>query len=109
MKIQANASGTRHIEITQEHIQTIDRYKLFQNLIDSNGIIDDNVLEKLKLNVRALLENGGSSDKALLSLCFDVVYHSDMKAFGLSNLLKVYQMITAEKEENECNNEEQAV
>lgn len=109
MKIQANASGTRQIEITQEHINTIDRYKLFQNLIDSNGIIDEDVLEKLKLNVRALLENGGSSDKALLDLCFDVVYHSNMKAFGLNNLLKTYQELTAEKEECECNPEEQNV
>lgn len=108
MKIQANASGTRQIEITQEHIQTINRYKLFQNLIDSNGIIDEDVLEKLKLNVRALLENGGSSDKALLNLCFDVVYNSDMKAFGLNNLLKIYQEMATE-EYCECNPEEQAV
>ena len=99
MKIQANASGTRQISITQEHIQTIRQYRLFQNLIDSNGIIDEAVLEKLKLNVRALLENGGNSDSGLLSLCFDVVYHSDMKAFGLNNLLTLYNENVNENEE----------
>lgn len=101
MKIQANASGTRQICITQEHIQTIRQYRLFQNLIDSNGIIDEAVLEKLKLNVRALLENGGNSDRGLLSLCFDVVYHSDMKAFGLNNLLTLYnENVNDNEEEN---------
>lgn len=105
MKIQANASGTRQISITQEHIQTIRQYRLFQNLIDSNGIIDEAVLEKLKLNVRALLENGGNSDRGLLSLCFDVVYHSDMKAFGLNNLLTLYnENVNENVNENEEEN-----
>ena len=99
MKIQANASGTRHISITPEHIQTIRQYRLFQNLTDSNGIVDENVLERLKLTIRALLENGGNADKNLLNLCFDVVYHSDMKAFGLNNLLTLYNENVNENEE----------
>jgi len=31
-----------------------------------------------------------STDKALLDLCFDVIYHKDMKALGLHNLILLY-------------------
>ena len=89
-KIQANVSGTRTIEITEEHLQTIDRYQLLSGLVDSNGYIDEQVLEKLKLNVRALLESESNNDKALLDLCLDVIYHSNMKALGLQRLVQLY-------------------
>lgn len=90
MTIQANSSGTRSIEITEEHLATIRKYSLLNGLIDSNGIVDESVLDKLKLNIRALLDSIGTSDKALLDLCFDVVYHKDMKALGLHNLIILY-------------------
>ena len=90
MTIQANSSGTRSIEITEEHLATIRKYSLLNGLIDSNGIVDESVLDKLKLNIRALLVSVGTSDKALLDLCFDVVYHKDMKALGLHNLIILY-------------------
>ena len=69
MKIQANHSGTRSIEVSTAHLQTIDRYSLLRNLIDSNGIIDESVLDKLKLNVRSILESESGNDKELLDLC----------------------------------------
>lgn len=90
MTIITNQSGTRSIEVTQEHIETIEKYGLFRNLIDSNGIVDESVLDKLRLNVRALLEQDGASDKALMDLCFDVIYHPNMKAIGLHNLILLY-------------------
>ena len=90
MTIQANSSGTRSIEITEEHLATIRKYSLLNGLIDSNGIVDESVLDKLKLNIRALLDSVGTSDRALLDLCFDVVYHKDMKALGLHNLIILY-------------------
>ena len=90
MTIQANSSGTRSIEITEEHLATIRKYSLLNGLIDSNGIVDESVLDKLKLNIRALLDSVGTRDKALLDLCFDVVYHKDMKALGLHNLIILY-------------------
>ena len=46
-KIQANQSGTRSIEISDKHLETIDKYQLMRNLVDSNGIIDEVVLDKL--------------------------------------------------------------
>ena len=52
--IQTNASGTRSMEISEENLQTIEKYALFQHLIDSNGIVDESVLDKLKLNIRSL-------------------------------------------------------
>ena len=89
-KIQANQSGTRSIELSDLHLETIDKYQLLRNLVDSNGIIDEGVLEKLKLNVRALLEADNCQDKALLDLCLDVIYNSNMKALGLHNLVLLY-------------------
>ena len=89
-KIQANQSGTRSIEVSDLHLETIDKYQLLRNLVDSNGIIDEGVLEKLKLNVRALLEADNCQDKALLDLWLDVIYNSNMKALGLHNLVLLY-------------------
>ncbi len=112
-KIQANQSGTRSIELTEEHLVTIDQYQLFRDLIDSTGYVDEQVLEKLKLNVRSLLEascpepvieqqSEGQEDKLtdeerlannkkrLLDLCLDVIYNQNMKAFGLQQLVVLF-------------------
>lgn len=88
--IQTNASGTRSMEISDAHLQTIEKYSLFQHLIDSNGIIDESVLDKLKLNVRSLLSSLEGDTKDLLDLCLDVIYHNNMKAFGLHQLVLLY-------------------
>lgn len=90
MKIQTNSSGTRSIEIKEQHLQTIERYQLFRDLIDSNGYVDEQVLDKLKLNVRAILEAQAGLDKELLDLCLDVIYHYNMKAYGLQQLVLLY-------------------
>jgi hypothetical protein len=89
-KIQANASGTRSIEVSEQHLATIEQYQLLRDLIDSNGYIDEGVLEKLKLNIRSLLESEAGRDKQLLDLCLDVIYHPNMKAIGLQNLIKLF-------------------
>lgn len=89
-KIQSNQSGTRSIEVSEQHLQTIKDYRLFRNLVDSNGYIDESVLEKLKLNIRSLLESEAGKDKALLDLCLDVIYHPNMKAFGLQQLVLLF-------------------
>ena len=67
-KIQANQSGTRSIEVSDQHLETIDKYQLLRNLVDSNGIIDEEVLDKLKFNVRALLESSDIKDKEFIVL-----------------------------------------
>ena len=85
-KIQANQSGTRSIEISDKHLETIDKYQLMRNLVDSNGIIDEVVLDKLKFNVRSLLESETGNDKDRL----DVIYNPNMKAIGLHNLVMLY-------------------
>ena len=51
-KIQANNSGTRTIDVSDLHRETIDKYALLKNLVDSNGIIDEEVLDKLKFSFR---------------------------------------------------------
>lgn len=88
--IQANPSGTRSMEISEENLVTIEKYSLFQHLIDSNGIVDEAVLEKLKLNIRSLIASQEEDSKELLDLCIDVIYHNNMKAFGLQQLIKLY-------------------
>ena len=82
--IQTNASGTRSMEISEKHLETIEKYSLFQQLIDSNGIVDETVLDKLKLNIRSLIASMEENSKDLLDLCIDVIYHNNMKAFGLT-------------------------
>ena len=89
-KIQTNSSGTRSIEISDEHLQTIEKYQLFRDLIDSSGYVDEEVLNKLKLNIRSLLESEAGLDKQLLDLCLDVIYHANMKAFGLQQLVILF-------------------
>ena len=90
MKIQANSSGTRSIEVEELHLETIEKYQLFRDLIDSNGYVDEQVLDKLKLNVRSLLESQDGIDKDLLNLCLDVIYHPNMKAYGLQQLVLLF-------------------
>ncbi len=89
-KIQTNSTGTRSIEISEEHLQTIDDYQLFRDLIDSSGYVDEQVLEKLKLNIRSILESEAGKDKRLLDLCLDVIYHQNMKAYGLQQLVILF-------------------
>lgn len=99
--IQANQSGTRTMEISEENLQTIEKYALFQHLIDSNGIVDESVLDKLKLNVRSLITSSEGNSKELLDLCIDVIYHNNMKAFGLFQLVQLYIQWERDKEEKE--------
>ena len=89
-KIQANASGTRSITVSDEHLATIRKSTLLKNLIDSTGFIDEQVLDKLKLNMRSMLESNMGADKGLVDLCLDVVYNKNMKAFGLHQLVLLY-------------------
>ena len=82
--IQTNPTGTRTMDISDEHLQTIEKYALFQHLIDSNGIVDESVL---------------------LDLCIDVIYHNNMKAFGLHQLILLYIQWERDKEAREDSEE----
>ena len=88
--IQTNQSGTRSLQISDEHLATIRKYGLFDNLTDSNGFVDESVLEKLKLNARSLIAAEAGDIKDILTLCIDVLYHDNMKAFGLQKLMALY-------------------
>lgn len=88
--IQANPTGTRSIQVSEENLQTIHKYLLFQHLIDSNGIVDEDVLEKQRLIIRSLISSQESECKDLIDLCIDVIYHNNMKAFGLHQLILLY-------------------
>lgn len=89
MKINANASGTRTIEVTDTQLQIIRKYSLLDRVANSMGIVNEESLDKLRLTVRSLIASQVMGSKDLLELCM-VLYHEDMKAFGLNNLLKCY-------------------
>ena len=97
--IQTNQSGTRSMQISDDHLMTIHKYGLFNNLTDSNGFVDENVLEKLKLSVRSLIAAENGDIKDLLNLCIDVIYHDNMKAFGLQKLMALYNTWIVEHSE----------
>ena len=88
-RIICNMKGSRTMAITDEHLETIDKYYLFSNLLDSNGIVDEMILEKLQLNLRALLERTGGEEE-LVNLAKDVVFHENMKALALHQLILLY-------------------
>lgn len=75
--------------ISEENLATIEKYSLFNDLLDSNGIVDASTLEKLQLNVRALLERTNGSPE-LVTLARDVIFHENMKALGLHQLILLY-------------------
>ena len=88
--IQLNESGTRHMNVTDQNMCTIHKYKLFNGLINSTGYITEAELDKLKLSIRSLIASSTENTKELLDLCIDVIYHDKMKAFGLKNLIQAY-------------------
>lgn len=96
--ILCNMKGSRKLSVSESHLQTIDRYALFSDLLDSNGIVEESVLEKLRLNVRSLLA-ADRPDPELVDFCEHILFHNDMKAFGLHQLILLY--IDWKKEQSE--------
>ena len=87
--IQANASGTRTIEVTESNLQTIKKYSVLMQIADSTGNISVEALDKLRFTVRSLIASQEEDSKALLELCF-VLYNDNMKPLGLGNLIECY-------------------
>lgn len=88
--IQLNEKGSRQLDITEENLMTIKKYSLFRDLVDSHGYVTEDVLDKLRLNVRSLIAHQSEDTKDLLDFCIDVIYHAGMKAYGLHNLILLY-------------------
>ena len=88
-QILCNMKGSRSMTIDENHLRTIEKFNLLADLLDSNGIVDENVLNKLQLNARSLLDNTNGNPE-LLNLCKDVIVHNNMKAFALHQLILLY-------------------
>ena len=88
-QILCNMKGSRSMTIDENHLRTIEKFNLLADLLDSNGIVDENVLNKLQLNARSLLDNTNGNQE-LLNLCKDVIFHNNMKAFALHQLILLY-------------------
>ena len=88
-QIICNVKGSRVMMITESHLQTIARYSLLTDLLDSNGIVSEEVWEKLRLNIKSLLDSN-HNDAQLVDFCSNVIFHKNMKAFGLHQLILLY-------------------
>lgn len=107
MKINANASGTRTIEVNEQMFLTVKKYSLFERIANSIGTVDEDILEKLRCTVRSLIASQEEDSKALLELAL-VLYNDNMKALGLSNLIAAYnswlvEQPTEEEKTETCN------
>ena len=100
MKINANASGTRTIEVTEEQLQIIRKYSLLDRITDSMGKVNEDSLGKLRLTVRDLIASQQMDAKDLLDLC-TVLYDENMKALGLANLMICYNKWLQEQQVEE--------
>ena len=101
--IQLNESGSRHLQVEETTFLTIQKYSLFQDLVGSTGYVTEAELDKLKLTIRALIANSTDNTKDLLDLCLDVIYHEKMKAYGLNNLIKAYNIWVTTAPQNAVN------
>ncbi len=104
MKINANASGTRTIEVSEEQLRIIKKYSLLDRVKSSVGTVNEETLTKLRLTLRALIASQEMNAKELLDIC-PIFYDENMKALGLANLMAHYNnWLQAELEqEKECN------
>ena len=102
--INANASGTRTIEITESNLQIIKKYSLFMQIADSTGNISVETLDKLRFTVRSLIASQEEDSKELLQLCL-VLYNDNMKPLGLINLIECYNNWEASTATEETPNE----
>ena len=76
--------------MTEQHLQTLEEYQLMRDIVESHGYVNEDMLDRLKMNVRALLEAQSGTHKELLDLCLDVIYNPNMKAYGLQQLYLHY-------------------
>ena len=97
MKINANTSGTRTIEVSEPQLRIIQKYSLLDRIANSTGVIDEESLNKLRLTVRSLIASQTMASKELLDIC-PILYHEDMTALGLKNLIKCYSVCILNKE-----------
>ena len=106
MKINANVSGTRTIEVNEVQLQIIRRYSLLDRIANSTGKIDEDSLNHLRLTVRSLIASQEMDAKDLLDLC-PVLYDENMKALGLTNLISCYNnwLVSKAEEEPKIENE----
>lgn len=87
--IQLNEKGTHFLDVEERHFQVMQDYSLLRDLVDSTGYVTEQTLDKLKLNIKALIA-GADNPKPLIDLCYEVVYHPKMKGYGLRQLIDAY-------------------
>lgn len=90
--IQANASGTRTLEVTEKYLETIRKYSLLTQIADSTGNVSEETLDKVRFTLRSLVGSAEEKEdaKELLELRF-LFYNDNMKPLGLSNLIELYK------------------
>lgn len=106
--IQANASGTRTLEVTEKYLETIKKYSLLTQIADSTGNVSEETLDKVRFTLRSLVGSAEEKEdaKELLELCF-LFYNDNMKPLGLSNLIELYQKWEATAATDDSQQEEE--
>ena len=94
MKIQLNEKATHFLEITEQHLQTLQQYALLQDLVDSTGYITEDTMLRLKLRTRSLVLTTVPVPQDLLDLYAEIICHDKMKSFGLKQLMEAYTVWT---------------
>ena len=61
----------------------------------------------MRLNLRSLIASREEDIKDLLDLCIDVIYHNNMKAFGLQQLIQLYLKWLSEPSDEENSPEDE--
>ncbi len=89
-QIQLNKNATHFLIIENEDFNIIDKYALFRDLVDSTGFVTEDVLDKLKLNVKSLMTSTIPMPEDLVNFYTNIICHDKMKAFGLKNLIEAY-------------------
>ena len=89
-QIQLNKTATHFLEITDNDFEVIKKYFLFRDLIDSTGYVTDDVLDKLKLNIKSIMTSTQPMPEDLVGLYLNIICHDKMKAFGLKQLIEAY-------------------
>lgn len=89
-QIQLNKTATHFLEITDNDFEVIKKYFLFRDLIDSTGYVTDDVLDKLKLNIKPIMTSTQPMPEDLVEFYLNIICHDKMKAFGLKQLIEAY-------------------
>ncbi len=89
-KIQANQSGTRSIEVSDQHLRDYRKVSVTSQPRRQQRHYRRGSARQTETQCAFTPRSSDIKDKELLDLCLDVIYNQNMKALGLHNLVLLY-------------------